>query len=144
MKKKFRLTIPSQTKKLKELSDFIIHTLTPYLHNKEAMDEMIISVDEVATNIIIHAYKSDSSKYIRTEIEIEDNRISVVLFNDGITFNPDAIQPPNLNAPPADRESGGLGLYIVKKFMDEVEYSFKGPSRKENTVRLTKHCITEL
>ena len=50
----------------------------------------------------------------------------VLQFRDnGVQYNPLERQDPNLNAPPEERDKGGLGIYIVKQYADDIEYEYK-------------------
>lgn len=136
--KSFQYTIRSDTVYLKSLSDFVVNTLQNISIDINTTDDLIIAVDEIATNIILHAYKNDSSGYIRTEIILKPDRIIVKLFHKGGAFDPASINKPDFSPPLHLREQGGMGLYIINRFMDQVQYDFMDKDHDENTITLEK------
>ncbi|GEM_PF-5333495 len=138
MEKKIVFDMTSDTSKLKDLSDFVQNNMSPYVKDKAIMDDIIISIDEVATNIILHAYNKKGGMPIRLEISTSDSIAHIVFHHKGVTFNPSDVDKPILSKEMATREINGMGLYIVNKFMDHVEYRFKNKDCEENIIILTK------
>lgn len=86
-----------------------------------------ISVEEIFTNIASYAYgQGEGQVTIEFEILGEDReREAVVCFRDrGIPYNPLERKDPDLGLPIQQRPVGGLGIYMVKKFMDHVDYRY--------------------
>jgi serine/threonine-protein kinase RsbW len=83
-----------------------------------------MAVDEACTNAMNHAYKgqTDGSVYICC---MEEPDAFVIRITDyGQPFDPASVPSPNTSAPLEEREIGGLGLYLMRKLMDEVVFSF--------------------
>ncbi len=140
MKNIYELKVTSKTENLKTIGEFIEDALKNENIGEDIIHEILIASDEAATNIIVHSYKKNPNGYIRVKLVVEKKRIIVSLFDKGITFNPDNIISPNLSKKLEERKLGGLGVYLMKKFMDEVTYFFKNSnSRKENEVRMIKY-----
>jgi anti-sigma regulatory factor (Ser/Thr protein kinase) len=57
-------------------------------------------------------------------MELNDDELIITLINWGKPFDPASIAPPDLNVTLEDRKIGGLGMYFIRKLMDEVSYSF--------------------
>lgn len=82
------------------------------------------AVGEACTNVMKYAY-SGKGGLITLTCEMKDHSFVVVINDHGKPFDPNSIPPPDLDASLEKRRIGGLGLYLMKKYMDEVTYSFK-------------------
>ena len=94
-----------------------------------------VAVDELFSNISSYAYSpGKGSTTIRMNYNETDRMISVTFIDQGIPFNPLERKDPDTSLSAADREVGGLGIFLVKKTMDSMEYKREG-----NTNILTIH-----
>jgi serine/threonine-protein kinase RsbW len=82
------------------------------------------AVGEACTNVMKYAY-SEKGGLITLTCEMKDHSFVVVISDHGKPFDPGSIPPPDLDASLEKRRIGGLGMYLMKKYMDEVTYSFK-------------------
>ena len=139
MKQKFSFAIKSSTANLVHLSQFMEKILLQFKIKKEIHDDIIISIDEIATNIILHAYHSNAEKDINVIVTITEDKFQVDFFHTGDIFDPDAVPKPNLSPHLSDRKKGGLGLYIVNTFMDGIKYTFKSEHQNKNIITITKY-----
>jgi serine/threonine-protein kinase RsbW len=108
-----------------EMSDFEIYTVE-------------MAVDEACSNIIEHAYQGEDKGDITCTCEVDDKGLTIILLDNGRPFNPELITPPDLNANLEDRESHGLGLFFIQKWMDRVE--FEVTPNNGNRLTLYKQC----
>lgn len=81
-----------------------------------------LALDELLNNIISYGYLDSDQHKITVEMSVEGNALRIVVSDDGIPFNPFERKAPDLNLPIEERELGGLGIHLVKKFMDECSY----------------------
>lgn len=124
------LITAAKTDNLSEVLTF----LEGYLEEKDcspkASMQLAIAVEEMFVNIANYAYKgSDLPDNDRTaKITIEDTEIngspavSVSLFDKGMPYDPLAKEDPDTTLSAEEREIGGLGIFMVKKSMDNVSY----------------------
>lgn len=96
-----------------------------------------MAVDEACTNIIRHAYGGEDKGAIEMSCCIDDDRLIVTLHDHGQQFNPDAVPPPQLGGNVEEISVGGLGLYFMRKLMDEVRFEFD--PQEGNTLTMIKH-----
>jgi anti-sigma regulatory factor (Ser/Thr protein kinase) len=82
-----------------------------------------LATDEAFTNIVEHAYGGESSQMVECTCQIRDSGLTIILHDCGQAFDPTLVPEPNLDAPLEERETGGLGIYFMKKLMDEVHFS---------------------
>ncbi len=95
-----------------------------------------LSIDELVTNIVIHAGSRDpKAREIVLRMSINNSEVSIELEDDGSAFNPLDIPTPNLNASLQDRDPGGLGIHLARSLMDGIRYSRVG---RRNVLTLTK------
>ena len=76
------------------------------------------TVDELVANIVDYS----NSEYLDVEIVRDDKSITLRFRDGGIPFNPLKKDPPDISLPMEEREIGGLGIFLVIKKMDVVEY----------------------
>src|SRR5688572_4704598 len=95
-----------------------------------------LATDEAASNIIEHAYEHIADGVLELSCGVKDNLITIVLIDHGESFDPSEIPLPDLKADLSDRKIGGLGIFLMRKLMDEVHYEVK--SNKNNVLTMTK------
>ena len=79
-------------------------------------------LDELITNIISHGFKEHSGGTITLAIEHADGKLSAELADDGPPFDPLATETVPPDGDIEHRQIGGLGLTLVKRFMDRLDY----------------------
>lgn len=106
-----------------------------HLDNRILFD-ISLTLDELLTNIISYGYQDDRAHQIRIGIELKAGQIIIVLQDDGSEFNPLSAKSPDFRAGLKEKPIGGLGIHLVRKMMDQVDY------RREaglNILTLTKN-----
>ena len=128
--------ILSRTDNLSEIREFVGEAARAFGFSEESVANIVLAVDEACTNIIKHAYQYATNKEI--EVSIIQNKLSfeIRIFDSGKPFDPTTIRQPDLKEHIGHRKRGGLGVYLMKKLMDKVEYNFQ--RGKRNEVRLIK------
>jgi serine/threonine-protein kinase RsbW len=81
-----------------------------------------LAVDEAYTNIIKHAYQFDDSREVDISIEIDDDLISISIYDDGEPFDMDNYEAPDVAKKIKQKKRGGVGVYLINRLMDKVEY----------------------
>lgn len=119
------LTIPSSLDSLSQLSDFITACARAAGLDDHAVWEVQLAVDEAATNIILHAYGDHNLEgSIVVETALKGSDFVVCLRDHGARFDPNSVPSPDLTSPLEERQTGGLGLYLMHKLMDQVDFQF--------------------
>jgi len=95
-----------------------------------------LAADEAASNIIEHAYEGVSNGLLELSCGVKGNTITIVLVDHGESFDPSEIPMPDLKADLSERKIGGLGIFLMRKLMDEVRYETK--PNKSNVLTMTK------
>ena len=94
-----------------------------------------LSLDELLTNTISYGYSDSEQHEIQIDIEVHDNALKIVVQDDGVAFDPFDQEAPNLNMHIDERDLGGVGIHLVKEFMDDCSYQRVG---QRNVVILLK------
>lgn len=110
-------------------SDENLHKVLSFVENElEAHDCLMkdimmitVIVEEVFVNIAHYAYEGNVGE-ATIKVEFIDNDVIITFIDSGIPFDPTAKEDPDIGAPAEDRDIGGLGIYMVKKTMDEMKY----------------------
>ncbi len=129
-------TIPSQTQYLHDVREFITNAATTFGFNEDETHNIVLAVDEACTNIIEHSYQYAKDKKIVIDVFLKKNSLEIIITDTGKKFEPDTIPTPNLEEYIQQRKQGGLGLFLIKKIMDTVEFSFQ---ENKNILRMVKH-----
>lgn len=120
------LTVSSSLEALSEISDFVVQEARAAGMDDHAVWEVQLAVDEAATNIILHAYGDhDLEGPVVVRTELKDGEFVVYLRDNGARFDPAAVPKPDLTSPVEERQTGGLGLYLMRKLMDRVDFEFE-------------------
>lgn len=83
-----------------------------------------LAVDEAFSNIVDHAFGGECLKDVECTCKISEDGLTVLLLDCGKPFDPNTIPDPDLSASLEERDIGGLGLYFMHQYMDEVEFTF--------------------
>ena len=84
-----------------------------------------LAADEAASNIIEHAYEGVKNGVLEVSCGMRDGAITIIMVDHGESFDPSAIPLPDLKADLSERKIGGLGIFLMRKLMDEVRYEAK-------------------
>lgn len=95
-----------------------------------------LATDEAASNIIEHAYEGVTNGVLDLSCGMDGDVIKIVLIDYGEPFDPSAVPMPDLKADLSERKIGGLGIFLMRKLMDEVSYDPRAD--KSNVLTMTK------
>lgn len=115
------LIIDCQVEKLKDIRMFIDTILKSIAVSDELRNLLVLAVDEVCANVIIHSQRLDASKNIEVKVCYKTGNFVVEILDSGLPFDPASISEPSLNTIISERRKGGLGLMLVRRIMDSVE-----------------------
>ena len=93
--------------------------------DKKTLMKIDVVIEEIFVNIASYAYKKEEEGFANISIKNENNKIVITFEDTGIPFNPLLKENPDITLSAEKREPGGLGIYMMKKMMDNVEYMYK-------------------
>ena len=121
MKKKFNATMDELNNVLKFIGDGIKD-----IKDSKLLKKFNLVVEEIFVNIVSYAYSdSDTNNTVTISIKDNDDKTIITFIDSGKHFNPLIKDDPDLSLSVDERPIGGLGIYLVKKMMDNVEYEYK-------------------
>ena len=133
---KFKLKIPSVTENLYLIREFVIKIAMKAGFSLEVQEQIALAVDEACTNVIKHAHKFDAKRAIDINVVLDSQKMTISIVDKGKGFDVDKLQTPDLQQYAKESRHGGLGIYLMKTLMDDVQYEFN-PGKK-NQVQMTK------
>ena len=93
-------------------------------------------LEEMVTNVIFYAYPEGKVAPILLTAMANDDTISFIITDEGQPFDPTASEDADMSINPADRELGGMGIFICRQIMDDVSYQ---RINGQNVLTLTKN-----
>ncbi|MBQ6365679.1 MAG: ATP-binding protein [Oscillospiraceae bacterium] len=120
------LTIKALVENVPVVTAFVDEELEGVNCPMKVQYQIDVAVDEVFSNIAMYAYEpAQGDATIRVEIDRNARVVSITFFDSGIPFNPMDREEPDTSLSVEEREIGGLGIFIVRKSMDEIFYEYK-------------------
>ncbi len=131
------LTLETTIENVDKVIEFVNKELDTFGCINKTKMEVNVATDEIFANIANYAYDNKIGKAtIRVELKENPKAIVITFIDDGAPFNPLEKEDPNISLSAEERNIGGLGIYIVKKSMDKIEYEYKD---KQNILKITKY-----
>jgi serine/threonine-protein kinase RsbW len=121
---------------LDEIRDFVGEVARAGGFSDKDVYNIQLATDEAASNIIEHAYENQPDGVLELSCGMRGDVITIILIDHGESFDPSEIPLPDLKADLSDRKIGGLGIFLMRKLMDEVHYEPRFD--KSNILTMTK------
>lgn len=120
------ITVDATIDNVQTITDFVDERLEEMKCPVKAQMQIDIVIDELCSNVARYAY-SDRTGKVTVSVDTVDKPMKVWLtFTDeGVPYNPLAKEDPDITLSAEERKLGGLGIYMVKKMMDEFRYEYK-------------------
>lgn len=120
------LTIDATVENIETVTEFVNEQLESFDCPLKAQMQIDIAIDELFGNIAHYAYNPEIGK-ATVRVEVTENPLSVVItfIDNGVPYDPLAKDDPDTTLSAEEREIGGLGIFMVKKTMDEIAYEYK-------------------
>ncbi|MCR5379356.1 MAG: ATP-binding protein [Lentisphaeria bacterium] len=131
------LTVDAAIENIPAVTAFVEEQLEQVGCPMKAMMQINIAIDELFGNIAQYAYTPKTGK-ATVRVEVTENPMAVVItfIDNGVPYDPLAKADPNVSLPADERQIGGLGIFMVKKSMDEINYEYKNG---QNILTIKKH-----
>lgn len=130
-------SFPGRYASLAEIADFVRQAAEELGLDDFGTYMVETAVDEACSNIIEHAYGGEGVGDIEVTVAIGKNDLTVSLRDRGRPFTPEEVPEPDVNADLEDQPGHGLGLYFIRKWMDEVRFEFS--PEQGNVLTMVKH-----
>ena len=94
-----------------------------------------LAIEELVTNCIKYGFDDNEDHLIEVRLSVSASSIAVIVMDDGRPFNPLVVPDPDTSLPLEERPIGGLGIHLLRRMSDEIEYVREG---NKNRVTLRK------
>ena len=120
------LTIEATDENLDEVLAFVDEQLEEHDCSPKTQMQIDVAVEELFVNIAHYAYNPETGA-ATVRVEVSENPLSVVItfIDKGVPYDPLAKPDPDITLSAEERQIGGLGIYMVKKSMDDISYEYK-------------------
>jgi len=131
-----KTTFPARFEYLDEIRDLVAQIARDGGFTEKAVYSLQLAADEAASNIIEHAYEGVVNASFDVACEMQGDTIVISMHDTGKSFDFSRVKQPDINADLSHRQIGGLGVYLMRKLMDEVNYEASPASG--NLLTMTK------
>jgi serine/threonine-protein kinase RsbW len=116
---------------LKKIRSFVADTLTHTDFSEIEINQMVLAVDEICANLVIHSQQCNGQQSIELNIHIEPESLlfEIIDFDSHSSFNFQSYERPDLQVLKATGRKGGMGLMLVSSIMDHIEVLQKDKNR---------------
>ncbi len=115
------LAIDAELNNLAAIRAFVQEKLTLFGANPTLIEDLVLAVNEAATNVMVHGYKGMGGQ-LEIVIEANETHFLVTLRDDAPPFNPTIIPSPDLNLPLHERPLGGMGIHLMRSLTTAMQY----------------------
>lgn len=133
---KYKFTASCSKDQLKVIRSFVNNSLNNHGLSDIEISTLVLAIDEVCANLIIHSHQCNPNHYLDLVISIQPQKgIAFDIIDQGIGFDINQYTEPSLNELIERKRKGGIGLILVKKIMDEIQFV---KVNNKNTCKLFK------
>ncbi|MBQ2580955.1 MAG: ATP-binding protein [Ruminococcus sp.] len=120
------LDIVAKTENLDAVTDFVNEQLEAAGCPMKILMQIDLAVEEIFVNIANYAYSPEEGPAtVRVQTDSEKSTVDITFIDHGVPYDPLAKQDPDVTLSAEQRAIGGLGIFMVKKSMDDVTYEYR-------------------
>ena len=134
----YRFKVSCSKNKLGDIRTFLKGVLNDHHVSEMEQNTIILAVDEVCANLIIHTHNCNPKEQLELKVFFINRRFTFEIIDHGIGFNIEKYKEPSLVDIVQQKKKGGIGLMLVKRIMDDVEFIKED---RKNVYRLHKTII---
>ena len=131
------LTIKARLENLSKVLDFVDGFLMSLDCSPKTQTQIDLSVEEMFVNVANYAYAPGTGPVtVQVEELADPAAVQITFIDEGKPFDPTAKSDPDVTLPAEERQIGGLGIFMVRKYMDKMTYEY---TDNKNVLRLVKN-----
>ena len=120
------MTVEARGENVRVLTDWADAELEKLDCPMKAQMQIELAIDEIFTNIVSYAYGSGTgTATVQMSYDAGTGEVSLVFMDSGVPYDPLKKEDPDVNLPAEERAIGGLGIFLVKKTMDDMRYEYR-------------------
>jgi anti-sigma regulatory factor (Ser/Thr protein kinase) len=122
-----RLALAPDIAEIPRLIDWIEQCCADSGIGGSVSSRLTLALDEAASNVIRHGFTAQLPPHrLEIDLEIDDQAVIATVIDNGRPFDPTAAGEPDIVLPAEEREPGGLGILLIRRMVDRVEYCRAG------------------
>ena len=131
------ITLNATVDNVEKVTEFVNEQLERIGCPAKAIAQIDIAIDELFSNIAFYAYSPEvGPATVRVDVEEDPVSVTITFMDRGVPFNPLKKADPDTSLSAEERKIGGLGIFMVKKSMDNISYEYKDG---KNILRIQKN-----
>jgi len=133
----YNFKVPCSKNRLGDIREFLEKVLSENDVPEVTMGSLVLAVDEVCANLIIHSHKCNEKEQIELKVDVnKKDGVTFYIIDRGDGFNIGEYQEPSISEIVKTKRKGGMGLMLVRRIMDDIELIKK---KHKNIYRLHKN-----
>ena len=117
------ITLNASVESISRITEFVDEALEALHCPMKVQMQIDLAIDELFSNISYYAYqKGIGTATVSVDFDPETRTVSLIFEDNGIPYNPLEKEDPDITLSAKERKVGGLGIFLVKKTMDSMEY----------------------
>lgn len=132
------LTVPADTRCLSQVRDAVLEVIGGCAFSPVKANLIALAVDEAVANIMEHAFSKESGGHGKPEeekiqiiLDTNPERLQVLIRDRGASFDPRGVPDADVQEHVKQGRKGGLGIFLMRRIMDEINYSYKQGDHNE-------------
>ncbi|MBQ7581876.1 MAG: ATP-binding protein [Lachnospiraceae bacterium] len=117
-------TFPATDEALRDVNLFVESNLEEAGCTMKNQMKIMVALEELFVNVAHYAYEGGTGD-VKLSLDFQDDRMILTLTDSGKPFDPLAKEDPDISLSAEERRIGGLGIFMVKKTMDDVQYEHR-------------------
>ena len=132
-----KLVVKAVAENIPTVTDFVDKILEEHSCDMKAKIQINIAIDEILANISQYAYETDDGE-VSVSVQVMDapKRAIITFVDSGVPYNPITKEDPDTSLSAEERKIGGLGIFMVKKSMNDMSYEYVNNC---NVLKITKN-----
>ena len=120
------MTLEARQENVRELTAMVVGELEKLDCPMKAQMQIELAIDEIFTNIVSYAYvPGTGDATVRFDFDEASGMVTLSFADRGVPYDPLKKEDPDVSLPASQREIGGLGIFLVKKNMDDMRYEYR-------------------
>lgn len=115
------ITVKPSGEAVSEVTEFVENILSDNEIPFKTIAQVNVAIDEIFSNIALYSGATSAT----VTCTLNDDNIEIVFSDNGKPYDPTANEDPDTTLSADEREIGGLGIFMVKKTMDDISYEYK-------------------
>ena len=119
------ITLSNDVKEIPLLTAFVEEVCEFNNLDEQTSMQLNLALEEAVVNVMSYAYPEGTKGYVDIKAESDETYMKFIITDRGTPFDPTTREEVDTTLPIEERRIGGLGIFLVRKMMDAIEYEYK-------------------